>query len=96
MSQGVPTKVVAASMGLSGFAVCMIAGLAVDNPLDVIVTRAIIAMSVCYVVGILIGLAAQAAVSNRLVELQDLEKSPSSAPAGNPARSTEAQKMPTS
>jgi len=95
LSQGVPTKVVAASMGLSGFAVCMIAGLAVDNPLEVIVTRAIIAMAVSYVVGILIGLAAEVAVNKRLGELHDLVKSPSAGPTGNPARSTEPQKMPT-
>lgn len=98
MSQGVPTKVVAASMGLCGFAVTMIAGLAVDNPLDVIVMRSLVALLTCYVVGSLIGLAAEAAVGQRLSELENdmgMVKSTSSPGPATPS-STERGKMPTS
>lgn len=55
MSPGVPTKVIAANVGLTAFAVALVAGLAADNPLDQIVTRALVAMIVCHVVGYGVG-----------------------------------------
>lgn len=45
-------------MGLSAFAIAMIAGWAALNPLDTILTRAIVAMVVCYAVGQILGWAA--------------------------------------
>lgn len=97
LSQGVPTKVVAASMGLCGFAVTLIAGLAVDNPLDVIVLRAVAAMLVCYVVGNLIGLAAQVAISGTLREIERAAAGArAEVAAEGGASSPRAGKMPTS
>lgn len=55
MRPGVATKVVAASCGLSGFVIGVIAGLAANNPTEVILGRAIIAMLVCNFVGWIVG-----------------------------------------
>lgn len=55
MSQGVPTKVIAAICGLSAFAVAIIAGLTVDNPVEVVLVRALVAMVLCQVLGTAIG-----------------------------------------
>lgn len=55
MRPGVATKVVAASCGLSGFAIGVVAGLAADNPAEVILGRSIIAMLICHLVGWIVG-----------------------------------------
>jgi hypothetical protein len=51
-------------MGLGAFGVAIIAGLAVDNPADRILSRAIISMFTCNVVGLVIGLVAERAVTH--------------------------------
>jgi len=53
-----PTKTISAVMGLTAFALAVIAGWAAHNPLSTILTRAIIAMAVCYAVGQILGWAA--------------------------------------
>jgi len=55
-------KSVSGACGLTGFAVAILGGLAADNPTSVILTRALIAMAACYVVGAFIGLLASRAV----------------------------------
>lgn len=57
-------KSVSGSCGLTGFAIAIIAGLAADNPSSVILTRALTAMAVCYVIGIFIGYIAARAVDD--------------------------------
>lgn len=61
MTSGGPTKVIAASLGLSAFAVAVIAGLAADNPAGTILARALVSMAVCHAVGWGIGAAAERA-----------------------------------
>lgn len=56
MHPGQATKIGAACCGLAGFAVGVIAGLAVDNPADVVLARAIVAMIVCNIVGWVFGI----------------------------------------
>ncbi|MCB9848453.1 MAG: hypothetical protein H6814_08575 [Phycisphaeraceae bacterium] len=60
-------KSVSGACGLSGFAVAILAGLAADNPASVILTRALIAMFVCYAVGMFIGIVAARAVREAVV-----------------------------
>lgn len=55
MTPGVPTKVVGACCALAAFVISIIAGLAVDNPLDQILTRAIVSLLIGYVVGAVVG-----------------------------------------
>ncbi|MBX3357238.1 MAG: hypothetical protein KF745_02300 [Phycisphaeraceae bacterium] len=59
MTRGVPTRVIAASMGLAAFAVAVIAGLAVNNPADFILARALLSMFVCWAVGLAVGAVAE-------------------------------------
>jgi tetrahydromethanopterin S-methyltransferase subunit C len=57
-----PAKVIASTMGLGAFAVAIIAGLAVDNPADHILSRAIVSMFLCNIVGLVVGTLAERAV----------------------------------
>jgi len=61
VTSGGPTKVIAASLGLSAFAVAVIAGLAADNPAGTILARALVCMAVCHALGWGIGAAAERA-----------------------------------
>lgn len=74
MPTGNHMKLVAACSGLCGFVIAIIAGLAVENPLDVILTRALTALVACNVLGMAVGAAAEYAFESRLTELQDAER----------------------
>lgn len=56
MTPGVAAKVIGASSGLTAFAVAMVAGLAADNTAEAVLSRALIAMIVCNIVGWIAGL----------------------------------------
>lgn len=66
MTHGVPAKVIASIMGLGAFTVAIIAGLAVDNPADQILTRALLSMLACHVVGFVVGLLAERTVADSI------------------------------
>jgi len=51
------TKTVGVVSGLAAFAVALLTGLAVDNPSEVILSRALGALFVCYLVGLGVGAA---------------------------------------
>lgn len=68
MSPGIPTKIIAANVGLTAFAVALVAGLAADNPLEDIVIRAMIAMMVCHGVGYFVGSVMERALRDSLQE----------------------------
>jgi hypothetical protein len=55
LQAGVPTKLIGASCGLCAFAIAVICGLAVDNPGETILGRAIVAMLGAQVVGFIVG-----------------------------------------
>ena len=52
-------------LGLLAFSVTVVAGLAVGNPVDVILSRSIFALFLFCLVGILLGAAAEAVVAER-------------------------------
>lgn len=56
MSRGTLTKVVSACCGLAAFAIAVIAGLSAGNSGEVILTRALICMVACQLVGLAIGM----------------------------------------
>jgi hypothetical protein len=56
---GVPSKVIAACAGLCGFSIALIAGIAVDNPAEVVLVRALGAMFACQIVGWVAGTVAE-------------------------------------
>ena len=66
MVRGMPTKVIGGCLALGAFAVAIVAGLAADNPADEILSRALIAMAVCYPVGVIIGVVAERAVDEHV------------------------------
>lgn len=55
MSSGVPTRVIAACCALAGFAIAIIVGLAAENPADVVLVRALVALVACKLLGWIIG-----------------------------------------
>ena len=57
-------------MGLCGFVVAVIAGLAVDNPFEDVLLRAVIAMILGHVAGAILGAAAEFAIADRLRQLR--------------------------
>ena len=63
---GVLSNVLAGCFAMAAFAVAILAGLAGGNSPASILLRAVIAMIVCYPVGLMIGLAVQRVVSDQL------------------------------
>jgi NhaP-type Na+/H+ or K+/H+ antiporter len=66
VAPGVASKVIAACCGLSAFAVAVLAGLAADNPTEVILGRALVSMIGMQLVGLLIGSIAERTVSEAI------------------------------
>jgi len=66
LTPGIPTKVIASTMGLSAFVIATVAGLAVDNPADSILTRAILSMFLCHALGLVVGMLAERAVADAI------------------------------
>ena len=66
MTQSVPAKVVASSAGLGAFIVAVLAGMGADNPTETVLTRAVLSLLACYVVGLIIGGIAERAVAERI------------------------------
>lgn len=97
MTTASPTKTIASALALGAFAVAVIAGLAVGNPADVILSRALLSMLCCYAVGAAVATMAVRAVEEageRLVaeisEDDDAEAAPPTArQTSNEARATE-------
>lgn len=58
-----PTKVIAGSLGLTAFAIAVVAGLAAGNQSAEILVRALISMTTCYVLGLVLG-----AIGQRTIE----------------------------
>jgi hypothetical protein len=61
---GAASRAVAGCFALAAFAVAVVAGLAGGNPTASILLRALIAMAVCYPVGLIIGVMCQRVVED--------------------------------
>jgi hypothetical protein len=61
-----PTQVIASSLGLIGFIIAILAGLAADNPATTTIVRALAAMFICYVVGMMLGTMATHALNEHI------------------------------
>lgn len=66
MTQGAPAKVIAACLGCAGFAVAIVAGVYANNPTDSILIAAIVSLIACQLVGLLVGMAGETVVRERL------------------------------
>jgi hypothetical protein len=65
-SLGIATKVIAASLALSAFAIAIVAGLAAGNPARTVLVHALVSMIVCQMVGLIAGALAERAVLQHL------------------------------
>ena len=61
--KGMAASTIGGSFALAAFAVAIVAGLASGNPAASVLLRALIAMLICYPVGLAVGFVAQARVS---------------------------------
>lgn len=55
MAQASPAAVVGPCVALAGFAVAIVAGIGVDNPIETVLGSALVAMACCFAVGSLVG-----------------------------------------
>lgn len=66
-----PSSAIAGCFSLSAFAVAVVAGLFAHNPASSILFRALIAMIVCYPVGLIIGLICQRLILDHIKTQQE-------------------------
>ncbi|MGQ0627617.1 MAG: hypothetical protein ACT4PL_05895 [Phycisphaerales bacterium] len=91
MFSGSSTKIIAACMALTAFAVAVVAGVAAENGVDVVLTRALWSMGLGGLVGIVIGAAAEAAVATTIRDLSaqgDLSDSSAPLESSAPKKAT--------
>lgn len=55
MSIGAPSRLIAASSAMSGFAIAIVCGLAAENPSGRVLGVAVVSMIVCHIVGLIVG-----------------------------------------
>lgn len=61
-------KVIAGSMGLTGFSVACMAGIAVGNPTNTILMRSLVTMLACYLLGSILGAVCEWVVTSHLAD----------------------------
>lgn len=66
MTDGVSGRLVASCCGLGGFATAVVAGMAANNPLDEVLTRALISLFACAAVGMVIGAIAERTITDAI------------------------------
>jgi len=64
MTEASPAKLTAGCCALGAFAVAVIAGLGADAPVETILTRAIVCMAICWIVGAILGYVAGRAIED--------------------------------
>ena len=64
-------KLVAGCCGLAAFAIAIIAGLAADNAVDTIASRALLSLVICFVMGGVIGMVAESAIREATEPIAD-------------------------
>lgn len=80
------TRFIAAVVGLAGFSVAVIAGIAADNPFDIVVSRALIALGASAATGLLLGLILQAALAKNIAPPRTAGAAPASPRTAPPPR----------
>ncbi len=87
---GTASKAVAGCFALAAFTVAVVAGLAGGNTAISILGRALVAMIVCYPLGLLVGLVCRQVIEQDLRKPTDpVDDQPDAAPAGQSAESEE-------
>lgn len=78
-----PSRACAVAAALGAFSIAIVAGLAVDNPVDVILARALASMGACFFVGFAIGSVCEHVV-NQHVAAHRVKAPARGAPADEP------------
>lgn len=86
-----PSRIIAGSFALAGFSAAAIAGLAAGNQATPVLLRAVVAMFVCYLIGLVIGTAATHAVSEHLAQYKRENPVPDSGELQANAKAIKAQ-----
>lgn len=81
MYDEVATKCIAACTGLSAFVIALLANFFVNNPLDVAVGRAILAMLACSALGYIVGYAMTMRVNQAIMKRAEAAKAASQSAA---------------
>lgn len=81
LSGVVPTKLIAATLGLCAFAIAIIAGLAAGNAAPRVLSQAIVCMVVCQMIGWGVGMAGERVVSEYLESYRAARPLPDAAAA---------------
>ncbi len=68
--KGTISQVVAGCSGMAAFAISILAGLNASNGAVTILSRAILAMAICYIVGLVVGLVIQHVIKLHLQEYE--------------------------
>lgn len=93
-SLGIATKVIAASLALSAFAIAIIAGLVAGNPARTILFNAVVCMILCQLLGMFIGVIAERAVTEHLAAYKSANPVPDAASATSaPPRAPNEKKL---
>lgn len=88
--KGSPPHVIAGSFALAAFAVAVVAGVAGDNPASVVLLRALLAMTLCYPLGLAIGALCHRVVQQHL-DATEGAATPGAAEAGGAAPSDQGE-----
>ena len=64
------TRRIAASMSLVAFAVCIVTGMQAQNPFTTVVSNALVALAVTFIVGLVLGTMAQKMLDENLAAAQ--------------------------
>jgi hypothetical protein len=81
VNRTVPASAIAASYGLTAFAIAIVSGLSAGRGAEPILESALVALLVCYVIGALLAKVADIAVRERLGRLRVAEPVPAQDPS---------------
>lgn len=92
MSSGTTSRLVASCLGLSGFAVAVVTGLAVGNPAGRVLTIALVCMIGCHIVGLVVGMVGEKVIADYMRQYKAAHPvegaAVSPAPSGTPGGAT--------
>lgn len=94
-SFAVSGKLIATCLALTGFAVAIVAGLAAGNPATLILRHSILAMLVCYVAGMLVGMIARVATAAQIESQPPAQSTQPAHPAESTVHNHPSQPQPT-
>ena len=66
MSSGTTSRLIASCLGLSGFAVAIVSGMASENPASRVLGAALVCMVACHLVGLGIGMVGERVIESYL------------------------------